>query len=137
MSAAATPVYRPRSQAKLVFFLVFGALTVFVTYMKNRAILDPTSEIGRHFAPAMLFVAVHGFFAGLAMLLGAFQFSNRLRARYLKVHRALGYVYVVSVFIGAPIALPIVRNARRDCGRAWRRSWLDPSMPCRCHGDTP
>jgi uncharacterized membrane protein len=41
------------------------------------------------------------------MVMGAFQFSNRLRARYLNVHRVMGYVYVVSVFIGAPIAIPL------------------------------
>lgn len=41
------------------------------------------------------------------MLLGAFQFSNRLRARYLTTHRTLGYIYVVSVFIAAPLAVPM------------------------------
>src|SRR5512133_2007734 len=37
----------------------------------------------------------------------AFQFSNRLRARYLEVHRVLGYVYVTSVFISAPFAVVV------------------------------
>jgi len=41
------------------------------------------------------------------MLLGVFQFSNRLRARYLTTHRRLGYLYVVSVFIAAPLAVPM------------------------------
>ncbi len=41
------------------------------------------------------------------MTLGAFQFSNRLRARYLMLHRALGYIYVVSVFIAGPFASPV------------------------------
>ncbi len=41
------------------------------------------------------------------MLLGAFQFSNRLRARYLRIHRASGYIYVSSVFIAAPFAVPV------------------------------
>jgi uncharacterized membrane protein len=36
-----------------------------------------------------------------ALLAGPVQFSTRLRMRYLKLHRALGRVYVVSVFIGA------------------------------------
>ena len=38
------------------------------------------------------------------MGVAAFQFSNRLRARYLAVHRMLGYLYVTSVFISAPFA---------------------------------
>jgi hypothetical protein len=36
---------RSRSQSKLVFFVIFGLLTVFVTYMKNARVFDPTSEI--------------------------------------------------------------------------------------------
>ncbi len=107
MATIAVSGQRPRSQAKLVSFIVFGLVTVFVTYMKNRGIFDPSSEIARHFAPGKLFLAVHAFFAAMAMTLGAFQFSNRLRARYITLHRALGHIYVVSVFIGAPMAIPL------------------------------
>ncbi|HYL11595.1 MAG TPA: DUF2306 domain-containing protein [Terriglobales bacterium] len=107
MSTAAAPGVRSRSQAKLVFFVVFGLLTAFVTYMKNARIFDPSSDIAQHFAPVKWYLVAHAFFGATAMLLGAFQFSNRLRARYLKVHRTLGYVYVVSVFISAPFAIPV------------------------------
>jgi uncharacterized membrane protein len=107
MSTVVAPVRRPRSQAKLVFFLVFGLLTVFVTYMKNAHVFDPTSDIAQHFAPVKWYLIPHAFFGALALLLGAFQFSNRLRARYLKVHRMLGYVYVTGVFISAPLGFPV------------------------------
>ena len=107
MSTVSVGASRPRSQAKLVFFVIFGLVTVFVTYMKNRGILDPSTDIARHFAPGKLFLVVHAFFASIAMVLGAFQFSNRLRAKYIALHRALGYVYVVSVFVGAPMAIPL------------------------------
>lgn len=98
---------RPRSQAKLIFFIVFFAVTAFVTYMKNAQVFQPGSPIAQHFAPGMTFMLTHGIFAGVAMVMGAFQFSNRLRARYLKLHRAMGYVYVVCVMIGAPLAIPL------------------------------
>ncbi len=110
MATAVAPVRRPRSQAKLVFFLIFGLLTVFVTYMKNAQVFNPTSEIAHHFAPAKWYLVAHAFFAGMALVLGAFQFSNRLRARYLTVHRVMGYIYVTSVFIGAPIAIPVAKR---------------------------
>ena len=100
-------VHRPKSQIKLMFFVVFGLLTVFVTYMKNRGFFDPSSPTAQHYEPALQFLFIHGFFGALALLLGVFQLSNRLRARYLGVHRALGYVYVVSVFIAAPFAIPV------------------------------
>jgi uncharacterized membrane protein len=100
-------VHRHKSQTKLTFFIVFGLLTVFVTYMKNRGFFDPTSEMAQHYEPALGFLLVHGFFGGLALLLGAFQLSNRLRARYLGVHRAFGYIYIASVFISVPFALVV------------------------------
>lgn len=98
---------RPRSQAKLIFFVIFFAVTAFVTYMKNAQIFQPTSFIAQHFAPGMVYLIPHAIFAGLAMIMGAFQFSNRLRSRYLKLHRVMGYIYVTGVFIGAPIAIPL------------------------------
>jgi uncharacterized membrane protein len=108
-SAVAVSEARPRSrsQKKLIFFAIFFAITVFVTFMKNREILNPASDIARHFSPAMMFLIPHAIFAGLAMIMGAFQFSNRLRAKYLQVHRVMGYMYVVAVMIGAPIAIPL------------------------------
>jgi uncharacterized membrane protein len=110
MATVSGSVSRPRSQAKLVFFVVFGLLTVFVTYMKNARILDPGSDIAQHFAPVKWYLVPHAFFGALAMLLGAFQFSNRLRARYLKVHRTLGYVYIVSAFISGPLGIPVAKR---------------------------
>jgi uncharacterized membrane protein len=107
---ATAPAVSSRSQAKLLFFLVFFALTVFVAYEKNARILDPMSPIARHFAPAKGYLAVHAFFGIVAMALAAFQFSNRQRARYLRMHRLLGYVYVTSVFISAPFAVVVAIN---------------------------
>jgi uncharacterized membrane protein len=107
MATVVAPAVRSRSQSKLVLFLIFGLLTVFVTYMKNARVFDPTSEVAQHFAPIRWYLLPHAFFGVLAMMLGVFQFSDRLRARYLKTHRTLGYVYVVSVFIAAPLAVPM------------------------------
>lgn len=108
-SAVGVSSVRPRSRSKkkLIFFAIFFAITAFVTFMKNREILNPASDVAQHFAPATVFLIPHAIFAGLAMVMGAFQFSNRLRARYLRVHRVMGYIYVVAVMIGAPIAIPL------------------------------
>jgi len=100
-----TPV--ARSKTKLVFFVLFLVVTAIVTFGKNQHLFDPASEIAQHYAPAKVLLGLHASFATLALLLGVFQFSNRLRARYTELHRKLGYVYVISVFIGAPIAIPV------------------------------
>ena len=107
MATVVASLRRSRSQSKLVFFVIFGLLTAFVTYMKNSHVFDPTSEIAQHFAPVKWYVIPHAFFGVLAMLVAVFQFSNRLRARYLQTHRLLGYIYVGSVFIAAPLAIPM------------------------------
>lgn len=107
MKTATIPAANSHSHAKLVFFLLFFALTVFVAYEKNARILDPTSPIAQHFAPAKWYLPVHAFFGAIAMAVAAFQFSNRLRSRYLRLHRVLGYVYVTSVFISAPFAVVV------------------------------
>jgi len=107
MSNGAVSARVPGATAKVVFFIVFALLTVFVIVGKNGKIFDPSSEVAQHFAPVRGYLAVHAFFGGLALVLGAFQFSNRLRAKYLKVHRMLGMVYVASVYISAPFAMPV------------------------------
>ena len=107
MATVVAPETRVRSHSKLILFAIFCLLTVFVTYMKNARIFDPTSEIAQHFAPIKWYLVPHAFFGILAIVLGVFQFSNRLRARYLKVHRMFGYVYVASVFIAAPLGIPM------------------------------
>ncbi|HEX4133091.1 MAG TPA: DUF2306 domain-containing protein [Bryobacteraceae bacterium] len=43
----------------------------------------------------------------IALLAGPMQFSSRLRLRYLKFHRALGRIYVISVFIGASTGIAL------------------------------
>ena len=108
--AAATatgPVVTSGSNAKIVFFVVFFALTVLLVYHKDARVFDPQSPIARHFAPAKWYLVVHGLFGAVAMAVAAFQFSNRLRARYLPVHRVLGYAYVTSVFISAPFGAAV------------------------------
>jgi uncharacterized membrane protein len=105
--AATLALKQRRSHAKLIGFAIFFAATAFVTYMKNAQIFNPASPIARHFAPATMFLIPHAIFAGLAMVMGAFQFSNRLRARHLKLHRVMGYIYVICVAIGAPVAIPL------------------------------
>lgn len=110
MSIAISPVRRSHTPAKLMFFVIFFLLTIFVVYMKNVHVFDPSSDIAQHFAPVKWYLIPHAFFGALALLLGAFQFSNRLRAKHLSFHRTLGYIYILSVFISAPFAIPVAKR---------------------------
>jgi hypothetical protein len=90
------------SRAKVAWTIAFVLMTIFVVYGKNQGFFDPKSPVAQHFAPAMAILIPHAIFAGIALILGIFQFSNRLRARYLKVHRAFGYIYAVCALVGGP-----------------------------------
>src|SRR5271170_3468005 len=37
----------------------------------------------------------------MALLIGPIQFSSRFRRRHLRLHRVLGRIYVLSVFVGS------------------------------------
>jgi uncharacterized membrane protein len=50
---------------------------------------------------------LHVFFGGTALLIGGFQFLERLRDKYLAVHRKLGTVYFVSVLIASLAGLAL------------------------------
>lgn len=108
-----SPAINLRSQAKTAFFLALFAATIFAAYEKNSRIFDPTSPIAQHYAPAKWFLPIHALFGTLAIAVAAFQFSNRLRARYLRLHRVLGYVYLTSVFIAAPFAILVSLKVSR------------------------
>ncbi len=46
-------------------------------------------------------LAIHGIIAGTALLIGPFQFLSPLRNRYPSVHRLIGRIYIVCVFIAS------------------------------------
>ena len=50
---------------------------------------------------------IHIIFGGIALLIGWIQFSKKLREKYLKLHRTIGKIYVISVFISGPFAFYI------------------------------
>jgi uncharacterized membrane protein len=51
--------------------------------------------------PHWLSIVIHGVPGCIAMLTGPFQFVDRLRVRYPKVHRVTGRIYMASVLVGA------------------------------------
>jgi uncharacterized membrane protein len=55
----------------------------------------------------------HAIAGTLAFVIGPLQFSTRLRARHLQLHRILGRVYVFSVLTAATLAFFIERNPTR------------------------
>lgn len=56
-------------------------------------------------------LVVHAVCGGLALLLGPWQFSARLRARRPEWHRVIGWVYAGCVLVGGLCSLPLAAHA--------------------------
>lgn len=54
---------------------------------------------------------VHIFFGGITLLSGWSQFGKKFRAKWIRVHRLLGKVYVIAVLISGGAALYLAVNA--------------------------
>jgi uncharacterized membrane protein len=106
-ATAPAPASRARFQVKHIFFLVYGVLALIALYHADLPLLNANSPQRQHLAPVTRFIVPHGLFGALALVLAVFQFSTRLRQRYLPVHRWMGRVYVGSVFLAAPAAIPV------------------------------
>jgi uncharacterized membrane protein len=93
-----------RSRFKAVLWISLGltALFVFITSEVFLAADYPMYHAYRLQVIADRQLLIPHTICGLvALLVGPVQFSSRFRQRYLKFHRLLGRMYVISVFIGA------------------------------------
>jgi uncharacterized membrane protein len=102
-STLRTPSSR-RSRFKTVLWIGLGLTTLFV-FITSEVLL--ITDYPMYHAYRLQVIADRGLLiphtlAGiLALLIGPINFSSRIRQRYLKFHRVLGRIYVISVFIGA------------------------------------
>jgi len=82
-----------------------GALFIIALYfvLKHAIPYFVISEeaYGTYFWPRVNWVLPHVICGVIALLIGPFQFSNKLRAKRTMLHRRMGYVYLASVLIGA------------------------------------
>jgi uncharacterized membrane protein len=88
-------------------WVVFGLMTLYVLATRDRTLLDPHSFLRQRYATIPWLMFAHGIPGALALFLGVFQFSSRLRQRYLQVHRVLGRIYVGCVAVSAPVAIAV------------------------------
>jgi uncharacterized membrane protein len=110
-----TPARRLSSKHKLWLLIGLAALFVFITTELFLLFDYPLYHAYRlqliHDRALLIPHAVAG---TLAFVSGPIQFSSRLRARHLKLHRVLGRTYVFSVFTAATIAFFMDLGGRGD-----------------------
>ncbi len=94
-------------RAKHAWLLLFAAMIVFVVFNRDLALLDANSPLRQRYNAVPWWMLVHGIAGAVALLLAPFQFSSRLRRRYIQVHRIMGRIYVACTAVAAPAAIPI------------------------------
>ena len=105
---------RTRSRFKLTLWISLGLTTLFVFITSEVFLIADYPMYHRYrlqvIADRHLLIP-HVLFGTIALLSGPLQFSSRFRESHMKLHRILGRVYVLSVFIGAftGIALAVGR----------------------------
>src|SRR5690242_19420412 len=107
MGTATAMARRPASRSKYILFALIAVAFFYVMWIDERFFLDSSDPRWEHYSPLRVWLFPHALAAACALLLGPFQFSDRLRARYTKMHRVLGRIYTAGVFIGAPIGIYI------------------------------
>jgi uncharacterized membrane protein len=93
-----------RFQIKTVLWISLGltALFVFITSEVLLVTDYPMYHAYRLQVIADRHLLIPHTLAGIfALLIGPINFSSRIRQRHLKLHRVLGRIYVLSVFVGA------------------------------------
>jgi Predicted membrane protein (DUF2306) len=96
---------KPRLRAKHALFLVLGLMTLFVLYHNEQFFIRRHSDTWKFFYPVRGKLFVHALGGAIALVVGAIQFSTRLRQRSPALHRLLGRFYLSGVSIAGPVAV--------------------------------
>ncbi len=106
-ATAAAPARARSIQARYVALAIYVLMGLVAVYHRDLQLLDPNSFLRQRYARVPWWILFHGAFGALALILGVFQFFDRLRQRHLQVHRIMGRLYVAGVAMAAPAAIPV------------------------------
>lgn len=96
---------KSRLRAKHVLFIVLCLMTFFILYHDEGFFIHYESNTWRFFYPVRGKLFVHAIGGATDLMVGALQFSTRLRQRRPALHRLLGRVYLAGVLVAAPVAI--------------------------------
>ena len=95
---------RSRSRFKITLWMLLGLTALFVFITSEVLLITdyPMYHAYRLQVIADRHLLIPHTLAGIfALLIGPINFSSRIRQRHPQVHRVLGRIYVISVFVGA------------------------------------
>lgn len=101
---------------KYLLFAAIGLMLAYVIPHDESFLVHPKDPLWQHYEPFKWWLLPHGIAGACALLLGPMQFSDRLRQRFRKLHRVVGRIYVVGVFLAGPLGLYIQYFQERTGG---------------------
>jgi uncharacterized membrane protein len=104
---AMTPRDNRSLHTKRLVFAAIAIMAAYVLYHNERFLLDSAHPIWAHYEPFKWWLLPHGLAGLCALVLAPMQFAATLRRRHTTLHRTLGSIYVVSVFVLGPLGLYI------------------------------
>lgn len=113
------PTALPRSswlRPKYLLFAAIGLMLAYVVPHDESFLVNTKDPMWQHYEPFKWWLLPHGIAGACALLLGPMQFSDRLRQRFRKLHRIVGRIYVVGVFLAGPLGLYIQYFQERTGG---------------------
>jgi uncharacterized membrane protein len=111
--------------------LILGLSLYFISINAHFFRFTP-GELGKYFDLKWLLI-LHISTGALALLSGPFQFWRELRNKHLKLHRRLGYLYVLAVAVSAPCAAYLSITTSYQVGWAYAFSaqvWVSVWIIC-------
>jgi hypothetical protein len=92
-----------KPNAKYVTFSLIALASAYVMYHNERFVVQPSNPAWQHFAPFKWWLLPHAIFGTIVLVFAPFQFSERIRQRFVKVHRVMGRLYVAGALGLAPL----------------------------------
>jgi uncharacterized membrane protein len=104
MVTAPLPVQRAlHVRPKHVLFAFVGMMIAYVLWHNESFLVHPSDPVWEHYHRFRWWLLPHGLAGACAILLGPLQFSDRLRARFTKLHRVIGRIYILGAMVVAPL----------------------------------
>jgi uncharacterized membrane protein len=95
---------KPNTKTKysiIVLSILTGILIGYYVITRAFPMLIPTEEVyGSYYFPRVFWVFPHIVLGITATLIGPLQFISKFRNKYLKTHRQLGRIYIISTVLG-------------------------------------
>jgi hypothetical protein len=104
-SAAPSTLQKSPFHVRYIWWTAFGLMALYVLFTRELTLLDAKSFLRQRYAPIPLLMFLHGIPGAIALIIGPFQFSTRLRQRFRKLHRVSGRIYAGCALISAPVAI--------------------------------